>query len=252
MGKENLEDVVFDWVKKKDTNKNVNALQVDIHSHLLPGLDDGVQSYEESEDVILHFQNLGYRKLITSPHVMSDTYKNTTERILARLAKLRAFLKDREIDMEVDAAAEYYLDEHVFKMVDENQKVLTFGKNYLLFETNFLNEPFNLKEFIFLATTKGFRPVLAHPERYLYLQNNLEKAEDLLDRGVLFQVNISSITGFYSKIVQTTAHKLIDRGWVHLLGSDCHHLQHVRLVEEAQQLKYFQKAIALPLLNNTL
>lgn len=243
---------MFDWVKKKDSSKSVSALQVDIHSHLLPGLDDGVQSYEESEDVILHFQKLGYRKLITSPHVMSDAYKNTTERILARLAKLRKFLESREIDIEIDAAAEYYLDEHVFKMVDENQKMLTFGKNFLLFETNFLNEPFNMKEFIFLATTKGYRPVLAHPERYLYLQNNLEKAQDLLDRGVLFQINISSITGFYSKIVQTTAQKLIDRGWVHLLGSDCHHLQHVRLVEEAQQLKYFQKALALPLLNNTL
>jgi len=243
---------VFDWVKKKDTSKNVSALQVDIHSHLLPGLDDGVQSYEESEDVILHFQQMGYRKLITSPHVMSDTYNITTDRILSRLAKLQAFLVDREIDMEIQAAAEYYLDEQVLKMVDENDRVLTFGKNYLLFETNFLNEPFNLKEFIFLANTRGFKPVLAHPERYLYLQNNLEKAEDLLQRGVLFQINISSITGFYSKIVQTTAQKLIDRGWVHLLGSDCHHLQHARLIAEAQQMKYFQKALALPLLNNTL
>lgn len=243
---------MFDWVRKKEPTKNVNFLKVDIHSHLLPGLDDGVQSYEESEDVILHFQKLGYRKLITSPHVMSDTYKNTAERILARLEKLRTYLKNQEIDIQIDAAAEYYLDEQVFRMIEDNQKMLTFGKNLLLFETNFLNEPFNLKEFIFLATTKGYKPVLAHPERYLYLQNNLDKAQDLLDRGVLFQINISSITGFYSKIVQTTANKLIDRGWVHLLGSDCHHLQHARLVEEAQQLKYFQKALGLPLLNNSL
>lgn len=243
---------MFDWVRKKELTKNVNQLKIDIHSHLLPGLDDGVQSYEESEDVILHFQKLGYKKLITSPHVMSDTYKNTAERILARLEKLRAYLKNQEIDIEIDAAAEYYLDEQVFKMIEDNQKMLTFGKNLLLFETNFLNEPFNMKEFIFLATTKGYKPVLAHPERYLYLQNNLDKAQDLLDRGVLFQINISSITGFYSKIVQTTANKLIDRGWVHLLGSDCHHLQHARLVEEAQQLKYFQKALSLPLLNNSL
>jgi len=243
---------VFDWVRKKEPSKGVSPLRVDIHSHLLPGLDDGVQSYEESEDVILHFQKLGYRKLITSPHVMSDTYKNTTERILARLGKLRTYLKNQQIDVEIESAAEYYLDEQVFKMIEDNQKMLTFGKNLLLFETNFLNEPFNMREFIFLATTKGYKPVLAHPERYLYLQNNLGKAQDLLDRGVLFQVNISSITGFYSKIVQTTANKLIDRGWVHLLGSDCHHLQHVRLVEEAQQLKYFQKALALPLLNNSL
>jgi tyrosine-protein phosphatase YwqE len=109
-----------------------------------------------------------------------------------------------------------------------------------------------MKEFIFLATTRGYKPVLAHPERYLYLQNNIDKAQDLLDRGVLFQINISSITGFYSKVVQTTAQKLIDRGWVHLLGSDCHRLEHARIVAEAQQLKYFQKALALPLLNNTL
>jgi tyrosine-protein phosphatase YwqE len=243
---------VFDWAKKKETAKDVDRLRIDIHSHLLPRLDDGVQSYEESEDIILHFQNLGYRKLITTPHVMSDSYKNTPDRILSRLAKLRLYLERQEIDMEIDAAAEYYLDESVFRMVENDQKMLTFGRNLLLFETNFLNEPFNMKEFIFLATTKGYKPVLAHPERYLYLQNNLEKAQDLLDRGVLFQINISSITGFYSKIVQTTVHKLIDRGWVHLLGSDCHHLQHARLVEDAQQLKYFQKALSLPLLNNSL
>ena len=83
---------MFDWAKKKDPGKNVSPLRVDIHSHLLPGLDDGVQSYEESEDVILHFQKMGYRKLITSPHVMSDTYKNTAEKILSRLAKLQAYL----------------------------------------------------------------------------------------------------------------------------------------------------------------
>lgn len=243
---------MFDWVRKKDPAKVGNPLQVDIHSHLLPGLDDGVQSYEESEDVILHFQKMGYRKLITSPHVMSDTYKNTSERILSRLAKLRSYLNTQEIDIEIDAAAEYYLDEQVFKMIENDQKMLTFGRNFLLFETNFLNEPFNMKEFIFLATTKGYKPVLAHPERYLYLQNNVDKARDLLDRGVLFQVNIGSISGSNGKPAQSTAFKLIDRGWIHLLGSDCHHLQHARIVEEAHQNKYYQKALTLPLLNNSL
>ncbi|HKZ39213.1 MAG TPA: CpsB/CapC family capsule biosynthesis tyrosine phosphatase, partial [Chryseolinea sp.] len=131
---------MFNW-GKKEPNKNVNALAIDIHSHLLPGLDDGVQTYEESEDIILHFQKLGYRKLITSPHVMSDTYRNSSERILARLAKLQTYLKNQQVEVEIQAAAEYYLDEQVFKMVEENQRMLTFGKNYLLFETNFLNEP---------------------------------------------------------------------------------------------------------------
>jgi tyrosine-protein phosphatase YwqE len=92
---------------------------------------------------------------------MSDTFRNTSERILARLAKLQTYLKSQEVDVEIQAAAEYYLDEYVFKLVEEDQPMLTFGKNYLLFETNFLNEPFNLKDFIFLATTKGYKPILA-------------------------------------------------------------------------------------------
>jgi tyrosine-protein phosphatase YwqE len=140
---------VFNW-SKKEASKTVGALTVDIHSHLLPGLDDGVQTYEESEDIILYFQKIGYKKLITTPHVMSDTFRNTSERILARLAKLQTYLKNQQVDVEIQAAAEYYLDEHVYKLVDENQRMLTFGKNYLLFETNFLNEPFNLKDFMTL------------------------------------------------------------------------------------------------------
>jgi protein-tyrosine phosphatase len=242
---------VFNWLKKEPA-KTVSPLAVDLHSHLLPGLDDGVQTYEESEDIILYFQKIGYRKLITTPHVMSDTFRNSSDRILTRLAKLKTYLKNQNVDVEIEAGAEYYLDDYVYRLVDENKPMLTFGKNYLLFETNFLNEPFNMKDFIFLATTKGYKPILAHPERYAYIQNNMEKASDLLDRGVLFQINISSITGYYSKIVQSTAQKLIDKGWVHFLGSDCHHYQHVKLVEEAQHMKYFQRALALPLLNNSL
>ena len=243
---------MLSWFRKDRKLPDVTPLVTDIHSHLLPALDDGVQTFAQAEEIILRFRKLGYQKLITSPHVMSDAYRNTSEGIREALEGLRHYLKERSITMEIEAAAEYYLDENVFNMLGNNQPLLTFGKNYLLFETNFLNEPFNLKEFIFLATTKGYKPVLAHPERYLYLQNDLSKAQDLLDRGVLFQLNISSITGYYSKVTQVTAFKLIDRGWVHLLGSDCHHLQHAKLVEDAQRMKYFRKALSLPLLNNSL
>lgn len=242
---------MFNWFQKKAL-AGESPLAVDIHSHLLPGLDDGVQSFDQAEEIILYFQKLGYQKIITSPHVMSDAYRNTTEGITQRLNDLRRHLSEKGISIHIDAAAEYYLDEALIKMIQQDQPLLTFGKKYLLFETNFITEPLNLKEFIFLATTKGYKPVLAHPERYLYLQNDIRKAEDLIDRGVLFQINISSITGYYSKGVQTTANKLIEKGWVHLLGSDCHILQHAKLIEAAHQLKYFRKAISLPLLNNSL
>ena len=242
---------MFDWLRK-NRGKDLPPLTVDMHSHLLPGLDDGVATFEDAEQIVLAFEKLGYTRLITTPHVMSDAYRNTPAGIAARLAELNAHLREKNINMPVSAAAEYYLDESLFKMLENNQRLLTFGDRYLLFETNFITEPFNLKEFIFLATTKGYKLILAHPERYLYLQNNLAKVQDLLDRGVLMQMNISSLTGYYSKQVQHMAFKLIDHKMIHWLGSDCHHFQHTSLMEKARGLRYYRKALTLPLLNNTL
>jgi protein-tyrosine phosphatase len=241
---------VFNWFSKK--NISHQPLWVDIHSHLLPELDDGVKSLEEAESIILFFKKLGYRRLITTPHIMSDVYRNTPDTIGKKLSLLRAYLKQKDISITIDAAAEYYLDEVLLEMIERREPLLTYGKNYLLFETNFLTEPAFLKEFIFRASASGYKLVLAHPERYLYLHDNIRKAEDLIDRGLLFQMNISSITGYYSKQVQRTAFRLIDRGWVHWLGSDCHQMQHVMLIENALRAKYFKKVINLPLLNNTL
>jgi tyrosine-protein phosphatase YwqE len=244
---------VLSWFRKnKVAGQHGDLPFIDIHSHLLPGLDDGVQSFEESEEIILNFQRLGYKKLITTPHVMSDFFRNTNEDILNQLSEMNAHLRQKGIDIVLEAAAEFYLDEALVARIETGLPLLTFGKNYFLFETNFMTEPLNLREFIFLATTKGYRPVLAHPERYIYLQSNFAKAEDLIGRGVLFQINISSLSGYYSKGAQTTAQKLIDKGYVHFLGSDCHNLQHIQLLEETRKSKYFQKAISLPLLNNTL
>lgn len=243
---------MFNWFRKNKTEDLLPPLKVDIHSHLLPGLDDGVATLEEAEQIIRSFRELGYTHIITTPHVMSDAYRNTREGILASLETLREHLRSRDLGMRISAAAEYYLDEVLFRMVETDQPLLTFGEKYVLFETNFITEPFNLKEFIFLATTKGYKLILAHPERYLYLQNNLAKVQDLLDRGVMMQLNISSITGYYSKPVQQMAFKLIDNGMIHWLGSDCHHFQHAQLVQHARRLRYFRKALTLPLLNNTL
>lgn len=228
----------------------VAPLTTDIHSHLLAGLDDGVRSCEEALAIIRTFQELGYQKAITTPHVMQDFYRNTPALIHQGLEALRAFLKEQNVVFDIQACAEYYLDEAFFTKVESHEELLTFGDRYLLFETNMLTEPYQLKDFIFKVTSAGYQPVLAHPERYAYM--NLEKAEDLKDRGVLFQLNILSIIGYYSKPIQKMAYKLIDKGWVDLLGSDCHVLEHARLIELAQKNKYFQKALALPLLNNTL
>ena len=221
-----------------------------MHSHLLAGLDDGVKSYDEALQLIQNFHRLGYKKIITTPHIMSDYYRNEPEQILAKLEELKQVLRDNEVPVIVEAAAEHYLDESLIAKIHEQKPLLTFGSNYLLFETNFFSEPFQLNEFIFNSITQGYKPVLAHPERYQYM--SMKKAEDLKDRGVLLQLNIPSLVGYYGKPVEHMAVKLIDAGWIDMVGSDCHNMQQFNALEEAFKNKNFKKALDLRLLNNLL
>jgi protein-tyrosine phosphatase len=228
-------------------------LKTDIHSHLLPGIDDGVETYEESLEIIKAFQQLGFRKLITTPHVMQDFYDNDASKILDRLKELRIRLKEANISMQIEAAAEYYLDESLIRKLEMPEELLTFGaKKYLLFETSFINKPMYLDDFLFLAQSKGYTPVLAHPERYAFVHNERELIPALLERGLLLQVNMNSLVGYYSRDVQKMAQRLIDQRQVHFLGSDCHSRKHLDAMMEVMRTSYFEKACNLPVLNNSL
>ena len=205
---------------------------------------------DSSLEVILRLQEAGYRKIITTPHIISDTYKNTPEIILGGLKKLNEFLITNKVDISIEAAAEYYLDSWLINEIGSGNQMLTFGDKFFLFEMNYMSEPFQLNDFIFSLSTKGYKPVLAHPERYQFM--TLEKAEDIRSRGVLLQLNILSLIGYYSKPVQSMANKLVDMGYVDFLGSDCHNLRQASLIKEAHKNKYFRKALNLPLYNHTL
>ncbi len=238
---------------KPTPKKDLPPITKDIHSHLLPGIDDGVKTFDEAWQIIQRFEAQGYMKLITTPHIMNDFYRNTPISIQTKKDQLIDFLNEKKSSVQVEAAAEYYLDESLLQSVNSNEDLMTFGQQrYLLFETNFLTEPYQLKDFIFKITTQRYKPVLAHPERYEYLNNQFDKLEDLRNRGVLFQLNILSLIGFYSLPIQKMAERLIDKGWVDFIGSDCHNDYYSILVEKAQRTKYFKKALALPLLNNSL
>ncbi|MEQ8244511.1 MAG: CpsB/CapC family capsule biosynthesis tyrosine phosphatase [Fulvivirga sp.] len=239
---------MFNIFKKKEVA--IPELGVDLHSHLLPGVDDGVQSFDESLDLLKRFEAIGYKKVITSPHIMSDFYDNKESDLKRIHESLKEKIKENQINISLELAAEYYLDDQLIeRLSNKEEEFLTFGNNYLLFETSFMNEPLYLKEFIFKAKSIGINPVLAHPERYSYLQNNSVLLEDLINRQVLFQININSLSGYYSKPIKIFAQKLIDAKVVHFIGSDCHNHKHFEVLESSRKTKYFRKALELPLLN---
>ena len=240
---------VFDFLKsKKEFN---NPFLVDFHSHLIPGIDDGVKSAEDAVSILRELAAMGYRKVITTPHIMGDFYPNTPAVIKEGLGNVRRLMEVEGIALQLDAAAEYHLDEQFVELLDSGKEVLSFGDRYLLFETPFMNEPVYLKEVIFKISSMGYKPILAHPERYGYLMNNPALIDDLINRGVFFQVNLMSLTGHYSNSVRKMAEKLIKNAQVHFFGSDIHDFRHLEIVRNGLQNKYLRQ-ISASILNNSL
>lgn len=228
-------------------------LQVDMHSHLLAGIDDGVSTEVQAQEVLEDFIALGYKKIVTTPHIMSDFYRNTPEIIGKKLSDLKNHLAANNTTIEVEAAAEYYLDEHFLRLLQEKKSLLCFGKEkYLLFEAGFINYPPFLEEAIFLMKANGYTPVLAHPERYRYVQEDFGFVEKMLKLDVLLQVNMLSLAAYYSKAAQKVAQKLIDANLPHFLASDCHNSHQSKLLQELQTNSYYKKLAKMEWLNRTL
>ncbi len=251
---------MFDWIKRKlrpseiiESEDAEYAFTTDMHSHLLPGIDDGSSSLQESVQMIRTFEELGYKRLITTPHIMGDFYRNTPAIIRQKLEEVRVAIRDEGIQVRLDAAAEYYLDEQFIEKIDRSEQLLTFGDNYLLFETPFINEPSRLKECIFLLKAAGYQPILAHPERYAYLYNNFRRLEELVDAGALLQVNTLSFGGYYSAQAQKLAEKIVHAGMVSFLGTDCHKPKHLEaLTTTIHKSKAYKQALRLNLLNRSI
>lgn len=228
---------------------DMGLVAVDMHSHLLPGIDDGAEDMDRSIDLILHLHAMGYRAAITTPHVFWDMYRNTTEGIRSKLSDVQKELKARNIDFQLNAAAEYYCDEH-FENLIEKGDLLTFGKNHVLFEISFAAENANMGRALFNMQLAGYKPILAHPERYEYWHGNLAKYEQLVDRDVDLQLNITSLTGQYGPNVKRMSEKLIDAGLISFLGTDCHHMGHVQLTNTARTNAALHKLIGSGKLKN--
>jgi len=237
----------------KNTVEQVDEfIFVDMHSHLIPGIDDGSKSLEESISLIRDFQLLGYKKIITTPHIMGDFFKNSKETIYPGLKTLQDKLREEGIDIEIEAAAEYYLDEWFIEKLEKGEPLLTFGNKYVLFETSYMNASSQLHQAIFKLRSSGYTPILAHPERYTYLYSSFEGFKEIYDMGVLFQINLNSLAGYYSKHAKLFAEKLIDHKMVDFVGTDCHGQRHIQVLQKVKTSSYYKKLRQLPLLNNSL
>ncbi|MEQ9288420.1 MAG: CpsB/CapC family capsule biosynthesis tyrosine phosphatase [Cyclobacteriaceae bacterium] len=241
--------MAFSLFKKK---KITSFLTTDVHSHLLPGIDDGVKSFDESISIIQELQALGLKKIITTPHIIADYYPNTPEIIRGKLQELRQILTDENMDIQVEAAAEYQIDEGFMAMLESGQELLTFGEGFVLVETPFLNKPLFIDEALFKLKSLGYHPVLAHPERYIYLQEDYAEIKTLIDSNIHLQISLGSLAGYYSHKARKLAQYLIDHQWISFIGSDIHHSRHLEAYKKAHSSKYFEKCRQLFLYNNTL
>ena len=240
--------------KRSDSRKEIpvaesdfSFLGADMHSHLIPGIDDGAPDIETSIELIRNLRDRGYRKLITTPHVHLEFYPdNTKERLLAGLETVRKAVADLHLHVEIEVAAEYFLDNSFMMQVLPNG-LLTFGDNYVLVEVSMAGWPRQFDNMIFAIQSAGYTPVLAHPERYVYEQN-VETYQELKGRGILMQMNLLAPAGYYGKTIKNIADKYLAAGLYDFFGTDCHHDRHAaRLtmmpVDTMQQLQQYKHTL---------
>lgn len=220
---------------------------VDIHSHVLPGIDDGAKSLEETKSLTSEMKQLGFSKIITTPHTMTNIWDNTPETITKALIEVNATLT---LPFTIEAASEYALDESVIQKAN-NKTLLTLKENYVLVELSYLNAPIQLYDFLYELQLAGYQIVLAHPERYAYYHNNKKEYIKLKKAGCYFQLNLLATVGYYGKEVADTAHHLIKENLYDFTGSDIHHKNHIKAFQDKITHNNGEK-IANLMLNNTL
>ena len=227
--------MVLNIFKSKPTlNELIPNGFVDIHSHILPGIDDGAKNINQSLKLISNMKKVGFTKIYGTPHVYPGVYNNDDDDIKKSYKSLEKYLKNDVIDVKY--ASEYMLDDTLLRKID-NKSLLTINNNYVLIELGFISPPPNLDEIIFRLILNGYIPVIAHPERYLYFDNNFNKFYNLKKNGCKFQLNLLSLTGYYGKIVLKMSKKLIEDKIIDYVASDIHNNEHIIEFEKKIKIK---------------
>ncbi len=220
---------------------DLSMLGADMHSHLLPGIDDGSPDIETSLRLIRGMMDLGFTKFITTPHIMWDMYKNTNEIIQSKLEELRQAATAGGIHVPIHAAAEYFLDEHVEQLLKQGKPLLTVSGNMVLTEFSLAYPPQGLKDILFEMQMQGYHPIIAHPERYIYLEKMKDFYEDLKDIGCSFQLNVLSLANYYGKAANDLAQYLIKKGFYDMIGTDLHGFRHLEALNNPTLVNQVKK-----------
>jgi protein-tyrosine phosphatase len=243
---------VFSIFKKKPQPvANLESIGCDMHSHFIPGIDDGSPDVETSMLLIRGLVELGYRKLITTPHVNNDFFRNTPEIILSGCDRVSQEIRRQGVAVEFAAAAEYLIDDGFMDNLSRTATFLPLKGNMVLVELSFIVPAINLREVLFDLQLKGYQPVLAHPERYLYFAGNKGWYDQLRESGCLFQLNLLSFAGHYGHETRELASYLVKKKYVDFLGTDMHHSGHLDLLRHSPAVyKAVQQIADLGLLRN--
>lgn len=231
------------------SNADWSFLKTDMHSHMIPGIDDGAPTVEDSIAMIREFQALGFQNIVTTPHIKSDYYPNDSTIIMNGLNDLRRALTANNINFTVRAAAEYYVDDRFMEMMEAGP-LLTINNNEVLIEFSFVFEPMRLKDILFKIQTKGYKPIIAHPERYNFYHQKPGIYRELKDRGCLLQLNAIALTGYYGRAVKEVAERLLKEKLYDYCGSDMHHLRHAESMQKLKLSKSFAQLYHYPFLNS--
>ena len=225
------------FFKSKPTLKDlIPDNYVDIHSHLLPGIDDGAKTFENTLEIIKSLQGFGTSQLITTPHIIEHVWENTADIINTKKDETVIELEKNQIIIPFRAAAEYMINDHFIELF-QSKELLTLKKNYVLVEMSYLNPPIQLYSILFDLQVAGYIPVLAHPERYIFYHNNFDEYLKLKKSGCLFQLNLLSLVGYYGEGITKITNKLLQKGLYNFVGSDVHHTKHIASFKQKVKTK---------------
>lgn len=243
--------ILFTWFTIESTDEFIPSLNIDLHSHLIPAIDDGARDMDESLRLLRALEEAGYYKVITTPHIMIDGYRNTRDIIMEGLEKLLIAKKEAGIKIDIEVAAEYYFDDGFIGHIQAGNP-LAISKEYILFETSYLAKPLQFNEMLDAILIAGYKPILAHPERYRYIKNLEKEYMELKKRGVYFQVNINSFGGHYGKEAQKKALFLSEHRMIDFLGSDVHHIKQVQTLVTIKEKSFYKDIFKKNLILNNI